>query len=62
MRKNLSTADTILRPKKEFFTIKEIQPSKAKVNNKLSKKQRINELNLAVLLLTNLLKKEIFTI
>lgn len=57
MGMNVSSPDTILRLQKELCPNKEIHLSKAKVINEFSKNERLNELNLAVLLLTNQLKK-----
>lgn len=54
---NVSSPDTILRLQKELCPSKEIHLSKAKVINEFSKNERLNELNLAILLLTNQLKK-----
>lgn len=54
---NVSSPDTILRLQKELCPNKEIHLSKAKVINEFSKNERLNELNLAILLLTNQLKK-----
>lgn len=53
----VSSPDTILRLQKELCPNKEIHLSKAKVINEFSKNERLNELNLAILLLTNQLKK-----
>jgi hypothetical protein len=50
---NVSSPDTILRLQKELCLNKEIHLSKAKVINEFSKNERLNELNLAILLLTN---------
>jgi hypothetical protein len=54
---NVSSPDTILRLQKELSPSKEIHLSKAKVITEFSKNERLNELNLAILLLTNQLKK-----
>ena len=54
---SVSSPDTILRLKKELCLSKETHLSKAKVVNECSKNESLNELNLAVLLLTNQLKK-----
>jgi hypothetical protein len=53
----ISSPDTILRLQKELCPSKEIHMSKAKILNEFSKNERLNELNLAILLLTNQLKK-----
>jgi hypothetical protein len=54
---SVSSPDTILRLQKELCTSKETHLSKAKVVNEFSKNESLNELNLAVLLLTTQLKK-----
>ena len=54
---SVSSPDTILRLQKELCPSKETHLSKAKVVNEFSKNESLNELNLAVLLLTNQLKK-----
>lgn len=53
---NVSSPDTILRLQKELCLDKEIHLSKANVINEFSKNERLNELNLAILLSTNQLK------